>query len=49
MLAAILLTHHNLAFYLDLMRRVRQAISFGTFKEFRREFHEQISQQTKAA
>ncbi len=48
MLAAILLTHHNLAFYLDLMRRVRQAIRFGTFKEFRRGFHEQISQQTKA-
>jgi queuine tRNA-ribosyltransferase len=48
MLAAILLTHHNLAFYLDLMRRVRQAIRFGTFKEFRREFHKQISEQTKA-
>ena len=47
MLAAILLTHHNLAFYLDLMQRLRQAIRFGTFKEFRRGFHEQISQQAK--
>ncbi|MEP6925342.1 MAG: tRNA guanosine(34) transglycosylase Tgt [Pyrinomonadaceae bacterium] len=47
MLAAILLTHHNLAFYLDLMRRVRQSIRFGTFAQFRREFHGQISQQTK--
>jgi queuine tRNA-ribosyltransferase len=43
MLCAILLTHHNLAFYLDLMRRVRQSIRFGTFAQLRREFHEQIS------
>ena len=43
MLASILLTHHNLAFFLDLMRRVRQSIRFGTFANFRREFHEQIS------
>jgi queuine tRNA-ribosyltransferase len=43
MLASILLTHHNLAFFLDTMRRVRQAIRLGTFTEFRREFTEQIS------
>ncbi len=36
MLAATLLSHHNLAFFLDLMRRVRQAINSGIFTEFRR-------------
>jgi queuine tRNA-ribosyltransferase len=38
MLAAVLLTHHNLAFYLDTMRRVRQSIRSGQFTRFRREF-----------
>jgi queuine tRNA-ribosyltransferase len=40
MLASILLTHHNLAFFLDTMRRVRQAIRSGEFTRFRREFLE---------
>ena len=43
MLAAILLTHHNLAFFLDTMRGVRQAIRSGQFAKFRREFTEQLS------
>jgi queuine tRNA-ribosyltransferase len=43
MLAAILLTHHNLAFFLDTMRRVRQAIRSGDFTRFRREFIESIN------
>ncbi|HYN85184.1 MAG TPA: tRNA guanosine(34) transglycosylase Tgt [Pyrinomonadaceae bacterium] len=43
MLAAILLTHHNLAFFLDTMRRVRQAIRSGEFTRFRREFTERLS------
>jgi queuine tRNA-ribosyltransferase len=38
MLAATLLSHHNLAFYLDTMRRVRQSIQLGQFDRFRREF-----------
>ncbi|HEX8492235.1 MAG TPA: tRNA guanosine(34) transglycosylase Tgt [Pyrinomonadaceae bacterium] len=42
MLASILLTHHNLAFFLDTMRRVRQAIRSGDFTRFRREFIEGI-------
>jgi queuine tRNA-ribosyltransferase len=42
MLASILLTHHNLAFFLDTMRRVRQAIRSGDFMRFRQEFIEQI-------
>ena len=38
MLGSILLTHHNLAFFLDTMRRVRQSIRSGDFTRFRREF-----------
>jgi queuine tRNA-ribosyltransferase len=33
-------TLHNLSFYLDTMRRIREAISFGRFEEFRQEFHQ---------
>jgi queuine tRNA-ribosyltransferase len=43
MLASVLLTHHNLAFFLDTMRHVRQAIRSGQFAKFRREFTEQLS------
>jgi queuine tRNA-ribosyltransferase len=43
MLAGMLLTHHNLAFFLDTMRRVRQAIRSGDFTRFRREFLERYS------
>jgi len=43
MLGGILLTHHNLAFFLDTMRRVRQAIRSGQFAKFRREYTEQLS------
>ena len=42
MLASILLTHHNLAFFLDTMRRVRQSIRSGHFLKFRREFTERL-------
>src|SRR5687768_11576473 len=38
MLASILLTHHNLAFFLDTMRGVRQSIRSGDFPTFRRKF-----------
>jgi queuine tRNA-ribosyltransferase len=43
MLASILLTHHNLAFFLDTMRRVRQAIGSGQFTKFHREYTEQLN------
>jgi queuine tRNA-ribosyltransferase len=43
MLASILLTHHNLALFLDTMRRVRQAIRSGNFTRFRQEFTERIN------
>ena len=42
MLGAVLLSHHNLASFLDTMRRVRQAIRSGEFTRFRREFLEGI-------
>ena len=42
MLASILLTHHNLAFFLDTMKAVRQAIRSGQFAKFRREFTEKL-------
>ena len=42
MLASILLTHHNLAFFLDTMRGVRQAIRSGDFPKFQREFTERL-------
>lgn len=35
MLAAMLATHHNLHFYLDTMRRIRQAIQSAGFESFR--------------
>jgi queuine tRNA-ribosyltransferase len=43
MLASILLTHHNLAFFLDTMRRVRQSIRSGVFARFRQEYLERLS------
>ncbi len=43
MLASMLLTHHNLAYFLDTMRRVRQSIRSGVFTQFRREFLERYS------
>ena len=42
MLASILLTHHNLAFFLDTMRTVRQSIRSGDFPKFRQEFTERL-------
>jgi queuine tRNA-ribosyltransferase len=32
--AAILATHHNVHFYLDIMRQIREAISFGQLQKF---------------
>ena len=38
MLAATLCTYHNLAFYLDSMRLIRQSIALGEFAAFRTSF-----------
>lgn len=48
LLASVLLTHHNLAFFLDTMRRVRQSIRSGDFKKFRREFTEGLGEAVPA-
>jgi queuine tRNA-ribosyltransferase len=38
-------TLHNLNFYLDTMRRIRDAIAFGRFESFRLAFHQSLSRQ----
>lgn len=48
MLAAILISHHNLAFFLDLMRKVRDSIKLGEFSRFRKEFLEKLQENTEA-
>jgi len=35
LLGAILNTHHNVYFYLDMMRKIREAIGFGNLSRFR--------------
>ena len=47
MLAAILISHHNLAFFLDTMRKVREAIKLGNFKQFRKDFLTKIKEGEK--
>ena len=37
--AAILATHHNVHFYLDIMRQIRDAIEFGNLANFSSEMH----------
>jgi queuine tRNA-ribosyltransferase len=37
--AAILATHHNVHFYIDIMRQIREAISFGHLAKFATELH----------
>ena len=47
MTAATLNTIHNLYFYLDSMRRIRDAIEFGTFEKLRLEFHQTFSRRSQ--
>ena len=42
-LATILNTHHNLYFYLDTMREIREAIRFGKLEKFRSDFQARLS------
>jgi len=37
--AAILATHHNVHFYLDIMHQIREAIEFGNLANFSSEMH----------
>jgi queuine tRNA-ribosyltransferase len=41
--AAILISHHNVAFFMETMGRVRAAIKAGDFQAFRRQFHEKLA------
>ena len=43
MTGAALNTLHNLTFYLDTMKRIRDAIAFGTFSSFKQEFLRSVS------
>jgi queuine tRNA-ribosyltransferase len=43
MLAAILISHHNLYFFLDLMRKARNAIIQGNFDFFKKAFLEKFN------
>jgi queuine tRNA-ribosyltransferase len=42
-LASVLSSLHNISFYLDTMRRIRQAISLGAYKEFHSTYLEELS------
>ena len=43
--ASTLNTLHNLNFYLDTLRRIKDAIMFRRFESFRRAFHHSLSRQ----
>jgi queuine tRNA-ribosyltransferase len=43
--AATLNTLHNLHFYLDTLRRIRESLAFGRFEQFRQLFHQNLSRQ----
>jgi len=46
MTSAALNTLHNLTFYLDTLRRIREAIAFGRFESFRVEFLQRLSRRS---
>jgi queuine tRNA-ribosyltransferase len=46
--AAIMISHHNLAFFLDTMKRVRQSIKSGQFARFRSEFLDKLRENEDA-
>ncbi len=49
MTASIMISHHNLAFFLNTMDLARSAIMSGTFQEFRKEFLERLKQNDTVA
>jgi queuine tRNA-ribosyltransferase len=48
MTGSTLNTVHNLYFYLDTMRAIRQAIEFGSFEKFRQSFHQTFTRRPVA-
>ncbi len=49
MTAAILISHHNVYFFLDTMRRVRESIKSGSFQQFRKDFLYKLSENASDA
>jgi queuine tRNA-ribosyltransferase len=49
MTSATLISHHNLAFYLNLMRRSRDAIASGNFESFKRSTLEKLTENEAGA
>jgi queuine tRNA-ribosyltransferase len=47
MTAATLNTLHNLQFYLDTLRRIKEAIKLGRFESFRSEFHQRLTRRSQ--
>jgi queuine tRNA-ribosyltransferase len=47
--ASTMISHHNLAFYLDTMRAVRQSITSGTFAQFRKQFLSKLQENEEPA
>ncbi len=47
--ASTLNTLHNLSFYLDTLRRIRDAIALRRFESFRLEFEQRLSSQTESS
>jgi queuine tRNA-ribosyltransferase len=43
---ATLNTLHNLHFYLDTLRRIRESVAFGRFESFRLAFHQRLSRRS---
>jgi tRNA-guanine family transglycosylase len=43
--ASSLNTLHNLNFYLDTMRGIRESVQIGRFESFRQAFHQSFSRQ----
>jgi len=42
--ASIMISHHNVAFFIETMRRVREAIKIGEFKDFKTKFISKLSE-----
>jgi queuine tRNA-ribosyltransferase len=49
MTAATLISHHNLAFFLNTMEQAREAIKASVFQEFRKTFLDRIENNDAAA
>ena len=49
MTAAILISHHNVYFFLDTMRRVRESIKVGAFQTFRKDFLDRLRENAPEA